>query len=59
MRGKTKMPVLAIFFSILGGIKLFGFIGLIVGPLVFALFISVFEIFSYSEEEAAKKKIVS
>ena len=56
MRGKTKMPVLAIFFSILGGIKLFGFVGLIVGPLVFALFVSVFEIFSYSEEEAAKNK---
>ena len=54
MKGKTKMPVLAIFFSILGGLKLFGFIGLIVGPLVFALFVSVFEIFSYSEEEAAK-----
>lgn len=50
MRGKTKMPVIAIFFSILGGLKLFGFIGLIVGPLVFALFVSVFEILRYSEE---------
>jgi len=56
MKGKTKMPVIAIFFSILGGIKLFGFIGLIVGPLVFALFVSVIEIFRYSEEEAAKKR---
>jgi predicted PurR-regulated permease PerM len=56
MKGKTKMPVIAIFFSILGGIKLFGFIGLIVGPLVFALFLSVFEILSYSEEEANAKK---
>ena len=59
MKGKTKMPVIAIFFSILGGIKLFGFIGLIVGPLVFALFVSVFEIFSYSEEETAKGKAVN
>ena len=50
MKGKTKMPTIAIFFSILGGIKVFGFIGLIVGPLVFALFISVFEILRYSEE---------
>ena len=50
MKGKTKMPVIAIFFSILGGIKLFGFIGLIAGPLVFALFVSVFEILRYSEE---------
>lgn len=54
MKGKMKMPTIAIFFSILGGIKLFGFIGLIMGPLVLALFVSVFEIFRYSEEERAK-----
>lgn len=43
--GRTKMPTLIIFFSVLGGIKLFGLIGLILGPLVVALFISVLEIF--------------
>lgn len=43
--GRTKMPVLVIFFSVLGGIKLFGLIGLIMGPLVVALFVSVIEIF--------------
>jgi predicted PurR-regulated permease PerM len=43
--GRTKMPVLVIFFSILGGIKLFGLIGLIMGPLVLALFVSLIEIF--------------
>ncbi|MCI0469744.1 MAG: AI-2E family transporter [Nitrospirae bacterium] len=43
--GRTKMPVLFIFFSVLGGIKLFGLIGLVMGPLVMALFISVIEIF--------------
>lgn len=43
--GRTKMPILVIFFSVLGGIKLFGLIGLIMGPLVIALFISVIEIF--------------
>ncbi len=43
--GRTKMPTLVIFFSVLGGIKLFGLIGLIMGPLILALFISVFEIF--------------
>lgn len=42
---RTKMPVLAIFFSVLGGIRLFGLIGLIMGPLVLALFVSVIEIF--------------
>ncbi|MBI4824476.1 MAG: AI-2E family transporter [Nitrospirae bacterium] len=43
--GRTKMPTLLIFFSVLGGIKLFGLIGLIMGPMALVLFISVFEIF--------------
>lgn len=47
--GRTKMPTLAVFFSVLGGLKLFGFIGFIMGPLVLALFISVFEIFRHIE----------
>jgi predicted PurR-regulated permease PerM len=42
---RVKMPMLVILFSVLGGIKLFGLIGLIMGPLVIALFISVLEIF--------------
>ncbi|MCX7965457.1 MAG: AI-2E family transporter [Syntrophorhabdaceae bacterium] len=49
VKGKTKLPTILIFFSILGGIKLFGFIGFIMGPLILALFISLFEIFRYSE----------
>ncbi len=43
--GRTKMPMLVIFFSVLGGIKLFGLIGLVAGPLVMAIFVSVVEIF--------------
>jgi predicted PurR-regulated permease PerM len=43
--GRTKMPTLLIFFSVIGGIKLFGLIGLIMGPLSVALFISVLGIF--------------
>lgn len=41
---RTKMPTVIILFSVLGGIKLFGMIGLIMGPLITALFMSVFEI---------------
>lgn len=44
--GRTKIPTLMIFFSVIGGINFFGFIGFIIGPLVVALFISVFAIFS-------------
>jgi predicted PurR-regulated permease PerM len=46
---RTKMPTIIILFSVLGGIKLFGVIGLIMGPLITAVFISVFEIFRRTE----------
>ncbi|MEW5745825.1 MAG: AI-2E family transporter [Nitrospirota bacterium] len=42
---RMHMPVLVIFFAVLGGIQLFGLIGLILGPLVLALFFSVIGIF--------------
>ena len=41
---RTKMHTLIILFSVLGGIKLFGMIGLIMGPLITAVFVSVIEI---------------
>lgn len=47
--GRTKMPALVVFFSVLGGIKLFGVVGFIMGPLVMALFVSVFEMFKHTE----------
>jgi predicted PurR-regulated permease PerM len=54
VKDKAKMPTIVIFFAILGGLQVFGLIGLILGPLVLALFISVFEIFRYSEEERCR-----
>jgi len=48
---RTRMPTIIIFFSVLGGIKAFGIIGLIMGPLIMAVFISVFEIFRHIEDE--------
>ncbi len=49
---RTKMPTIVILFSVLGGIRLFGVIGLILGPLITAVFISVLEIFSHLESGA-------
>lgn len=48
---RTKMPTIVLFFSVLGGIKEFGLIGLIAGPLVVALFIALIEIFRKMETE--------
>ncbi|MGO9379350.1 MAG: AI-2E family transporter [Dissulfurispiraceae bacterium] len=42
---RTKMHVLVILFSVIGGIQFFGIIGLVMGPLVLAVFVSVLKIF--------------
>ena len=48
---RTRMPFLLVFFSVLGGIRLFGLIGFIMGPMVLALFMSILEIFRAMGEE--------
>lgn len=45
MRSGTNMDAIVLFFSILGGISAFGFIGIILGPLVFALLVTVIHIY--------------
>jgi predicted PurR-regulated permease PerM len=41
----TKMPELLVFLSTLGGLTLFGVLGFIIGPIVGALFVTVWEIY--------------
>jgi predicted PurR-regulated permease PerM len=41
----TKMHELMIFFSTLGGIIMFGVVGMIIGPIVAALFVTIWEIY--------------
>ncbi len=48
MQGSAGMNTLMIFFSLLGGIHLFGLIGLIYGPLIFAITMVLFKL--YEEE---------
>ncbi|MBI4654229.1 MAG: AI-2E family transporter [Nitrospirae bacterium] len=52
--GRTKLPTLLIFFSVLGGIGFFGFIGFILGPLIAALCLSLLEIYTTEETEITK-----
>jgi predicted PurR-regulated permease PerM len=49
--GRVGLSELVIFFSVLGGIQAFGLLGLIVGPVVFAIAGSLLEVLS--EEETA------
>lgn len=43
--GKTEMHTLLLFFSIMGGIVMFGLLGIILGPLISAIFISLIKVF--------------
>lgn len=56
---ETRMPDYMVLISTLGGIELFGFSGLVVGPVIAALFISVWEIVTTmrlpAREETAEK----
>jgi predicted PurR-regulated permease PerM len=49
--GRTKLPTLFLFISILGGIKAFGFSGIILGPVLLAVFISFIEIYRVEYRE--------
>jgi predicted PurR-regulated permease PerM len=54
--GRASMHPLLLFFAILGGISLFGLLGLVVGPMVAASFIILLKIFEmrlHPEEEPA------
>lgn len=43
--GRTSMHPLLLFFTILGGIYLFGLLGIVLGPLIAAVFITLLQIF--------------
>ena len=41
IRGRVSIPLVLVFFSVFGGIQVFGLLGLVFGPLVVAIFVSV------------------
>ena len=51
---KTKLPILLLFLGILGGMKLYGFTGLFLGPVVLSLFFVLAKMFreEYREDSA-------
>lgn len=46
---RTRLHELVVFFSVLGGIQVFGVLGLVVGPVVVAIAYSMFEVFRRME----------
>jgi predicted PurR-regulated permease PerM len=47
---KAKMHELTIFFSVLGGLKVFGVLGLLVGPVVFAITLALLDVFRRGDQ---------
>jgi predicted PurR-regulated permease PerM len=45
MSGGTRLSAVVLFFAIIGGLQAFGFIGLLLGPLVFALLVTVIHLY--------------
>lgn len=48
MKGKSQLPAIPLLFSVLGGLQAFGFVGLVIGPLVFSLLMSIIDIYKRS-----------
>ncbi|HEX9162477.1 MAG TPA: AI-2E family transporter, partial [Thermoanaerobaculia bacterium] len=45
MRGKSELPAIPLLFAVLGGMQAFGFVGLVIGPLVFSLLMTIIDIY--------------
>lgn len=55
---KTKLHELFIFFSVLGGLKVFGVLGIVLGPVVLAITLALLDVFRHvdkAEEEAMQE----
>ena len=48
MKGKSELPAIPLLFAVIGGMQAFGFIGLVIGPLVFSLLMSIINIYKRS-----------
>ena len=48
MKGKAQLPAIPLLFAVLGGLQAFGFVGLVIGPLVFSLLMSILDIYKKS-----------
>lgn len=51
IKGRTDMHPLLVFLSVLGGLEAFGFLGLLLGPLIVALFVSFLNFYRYQSRK--------
>lgn len=55
MKGKAEVHPIFIFFSILGGITIFGFWGILFGPLIIAITVTILDIYEKEFKEVLEK----
>lgn len=55
IKGKAEVNPIFIIFSILGGVSMFGFWGVVIGPIIIALAITVFHIYELEYDGALEK----
>jgi predicted PurR-regulated permease PerM len=48
---RVQMPTLLVFLAIIGGLKLFGILGIIYGPLIVTAFLTLTEIYQTSYQK--------
>ena len=48
MRGNAHLPAIPLLIAVIGGMDAFGFIGLVIGPLVFSLLMSIIDMYKRS-----------
>jgi predicted PurR-regulated permease PerM len=55
MKGKAELPAIPLLFAVLGGLQAFGFVGLVIGPLLLGLVKTAVDIYreSFTPPEAA------
>jgi predicted PurR-regulated permease PerM len=54
IRKQTKLHELVVLFSVLGGISVFGLLGIVLGPVVMAITLGLLDTFRQDDKEAAK-----
>jgi predicted PurR-regulated permease PerM len=56
IRGRTDMHPLLVFLSVLGGLQAFGFLGILLGPLLVALFLTFLNFYQLEFQETLLRK---
>ena len=56
IKGRTDMHPLLVFLSVLGGLQVFGFLGILLGPLMVALFVSFLNFYREEFREPLRNK---